>query len=104
MSNGFTPVLAGSAVPAATAAVASPKNVPHTGGAVNPSAEAMRQQFGVAIHAVDVVWGETTVVVDLTRVHDAIQWLHDDPSQQYDYLSDLTAVEFRDLERQIEVV
>jgi NADH-quinone oxidoreductase subunit C len=50
------------------------------------------------------VWGETTVVVDPTRVHDVIRWLHDDPAQRYDYLSDVTAVEFRDLEQPIEVV
>jgi NADH-quinone oxidoreductase subunit C len=104
VSNGFTPVVAGSAVPAGTPAVATPKNVSHSGGPANPSADAMRQRFGEAVRHVDVVWGETSVVVDLSRVHDAIQWLHDDASQQYDYLSDVTAVEFRDLERQIEVV
>jgi NADH-quinone oxidoreductase subunit C len=71
---------------------------------VNPSAEAVRQKFGAAVQRVDVVWGETTVVVDRTRVQDIVRWLHDDPSQQYDYLSDVTAVEFRDLEQPIEVV
>jgi NADH-quinone oxidoreductase subunit C len=44
------------------------------------------------------------VVVDRARVHEIIQWLHDDSSQRYDYLSDVTAVEFRDLEQPIEVV
>ena len=71
---------------------------------MNPSAEAVRQKFGAAVQRVDVVWGETTVVVDRTRVQDIVRWLHDDPSQQYDYLSDVTAVEFRDLEQPIEVV
>jgi len=37
-------------------------------------------------------------------VQDIVRWLHDDASQQYDYLSDVTAVEFRDLEQPIEVV
>jgi NADH-quinone oxidoreductase subunit C len=78
--------------------------VPHRGGEVNPSAEALRQNFGAAVQRVDVVWGETTVVVDRARVQDIVRWLHDDPSQQYDYLSDVTAVEFRDLEQPIEVV
>jgi NADH-quinone oxidoreductase subunit C len=78
--------------------------VPHRGGEVNPSAEALRQKFGAAVQRVDVVWGETTVVVDRMRVQDIVRWLHDDPSQQYDYLSDVTAVEFRDLEQPIEVV
>ena len=67
-------------------------------------ADALRQQFAGAVVRAEVVWGETTVVVDGARVHEIIQWLHDDPSQQYDYLSDLTAVEFRDLEQPIEVV
>jgi NADH-quinone oxidoreductase subunit C len=64
----------------------------------------LQSQFGAAIQRVDVVWGETTVTVDRARVHDVIQWLHDDPAQRYDYLSDVTGVEFRDLERPIEVV
>jgi NADH-quinone oxidoreductase subunit C len=80
------------------------RNVPHHGGEVNPSAEALRQKFGSAVQRVDVVWGETTVVVDRARVQDIVRWLHDDASQQYDYLSDVTAVEFRDLEQPIEVV
>ncbi|HEY4131602.1 MAG TPA: NADH-quinone oxidoreductase subunit C [Gemmatimonadaceae bacterium] len=80
----------------------SPKNVPHRGGDANPSAEAIRAKFGV--QHVAVVWGETTVIVSKAQVHEIIQWLHDDPSQRYDYLSDLTAVEFRDLEQPIEVV
>ena len=71
---------------------------------MNPSAEAVRQKFGAAVQRVDVVWGETTVVVDRTRVLDIVRWLHDDSSQQYDYLADVTAVEFRDLEQPIEVV
>jgi NADH-quinone oxidoreductase subunit C len=33
-----------------------------------------------------------------------VRWLHDDPEQQYDYLSDVTAVEYRDPERPLEVV
>jgi len=64
----------------------------------------LQSQFDGEIKRVDVVWGETTVTVDGARVHDVIQWLHDDPTQRYDYLSDVTAVEFRDLERPIEVV
>jgi len=100
----FAPVVAGSALGAGAPAPATPKNVAHRGGAPNESGEALRQQFAGAVRRVDVVWGETTVVVDPTRVHDVIRWLHDDPAQRYDYLSDVTAVEFRDLEQPIEVV
>jgi NADH-quinone oxidoreductase subunit C len=104
VSTSFSPVVAGSALGAQGAAPATPKNIPHRGGDVNPTAEALRQRFGAAVKRVDVVWGETTVVLDAAVVHDAIRWLHDDPSQQYNYLSDVTAVEFRDLERPIEAV
>jgi len=100
----FTPVLAGAALDAGTIAPTTLKNVPHRGGEPNPSAAALREQFGAAIKRVDVVWGETNVYVDRSRIHDVMVWLHDDASQRYDYLSDLTAVEFRDLEQPIEVV
>ena len=104
MSTPFTPVSPGSALPGPPSVPATLRNVPHHGGEVNPSAEALRQKFGSAVQRVDVVWGETTVVVDRARVQDIVRWLHDDASQQYDYLSDVTAVEFRDLEQPIEVV
>ena len=48
--------------------------------------------------------GETIVYIDPANAKEVIQWLHDDSSQQYDYLSDVTAVEYRDLERPLEVV
>jgi NADH-quinone oxidoreductase subunit C len=86
------------------AAPTTPKAVPHRGGEANPSAAAIGQKFAAGVKRVDVVWGETTVYVDRDRVHDIIEWLHDDPSQQYDYLSDVTAVEFRDLEQPLEMV
>ena len=83
---------------------ASPRAVPHRGGPESPSAAALRAQFGDAVRRVDVVWGETTVFVDPSRVLEIVRWLHDDPAQRYDYLSDVTAVEYRDLEQPLEVV
>jgi NADH-quinone oxidoreductase subunit C len=103
VSAPFLPVVAGHAAPDAPAP-ATPKNVPHRGGSANPTADALRQQFGAAVSRVDVVWGETTVVVDAARLNEIVRWLHDDPAQRYDYCSDITAVEFRDLERPLEVV
>ena len=85
-------------------APASPVKVPHRGGEPNPSAAALREKFGDAIRRVDVVWAETTVYVAPASVLDIVRWLHDDPSQRYDYLSDVTAVEHRDYEAPIEVV
>jgi len=100
----FTPVVGGSALPSDAPAAATQREVPHRGGPANPSAEALRAKFGAAVLRVDVVWGETTVIVERTRVQEIVRWLHDDASQRYDYLSDLTAVEFRDAEHPIEVV
>ncbi|MEO7085146.1 MAG: NADH-quinone oxidoreductase subunit C [Gemmatimonadaceae bacterium] len=107
MSHGdptFATVLAGSAAASGTPAPSTPKNVPHRGGAECLSVDAIRAKFPNAIVRVDVVWGETTLIIDRPQIHAVIQWLHDDPSQQYNYLSDVTAVEFRDLEQAIQVV
>ena len=104
MSASFRPVVAGSALPQEAPAPATPKSVPHRGGPANPSADALRQRFPSGVHAVSVVWGETTVVVGGGELLEIVRWLHDDPSQQYNYLSDVTAVEFRDLEQPLEVV
>ena len=82
----------------------TPKQVPHRNGTVNPSAADLRAQFGAAVRRVEVVWNETNVYVAPESALDIIRWLHDDPSQRYDYLSDVTAVEYRDLEQPIEVV
>lgn len=103
-SSSFTPVIPGSGLPAGTPAATTPKQIPHRGGPVNPTADALREKFGAAIQRVDVVWGETSVVVDRSRVAEIVRWLHDDPGQSYVYLSDVTAVEFRDVEQPLEVV
>lgn len=95
--------MAGSAAPD-TPPPRTPANVPNRGGPANPTAEALRARFGAAVQRVDVVCGETTAVVDGARVKEIVQWLHDDPAQRYDYLADVTAVEFRDAEVPIEVV
>ena len=104
MSTSFTPVVGGNALPSDAPAAATQRDVPHRGGPANPSAEALRAKFGAAVLRVDVVWGETTVIIERSRVQEIVRWLHDDPSQRYEYLSDLTGVEFRDAEQPVEVV
>ena len=104
MITPYTPVVGGSALPSDAPAAATQRNVPHRGGPANPSADALRAKFGAAVLRVDVVWGETTVIVERARVQEIVRWLHDDPSQRYEYLSDLTGVEFRDAEQAVEVV
>jgi NADH-quinone oxidoreductase subunit C len=95
-------VYPGVAAPAGTPV--TPHNIPHRGGPENPSASALAAQFKDAIKRVDVVWGETTVVIDPARLLDIVKWLHDDASQRYDFLCDVTAVEFRDADIPMEVV
>jgi NADH-quinone oxidoreductase subunit C len=83
---------------------ATQRDVPHRGGEANPSVKALQDQFGWAVERFEVVWGETVVYVEPASVKQVIRWLHDDPSQRYDFLSDVTAVEYRDAEVPIEVV
>jgi NADH-quinone oxidoreductase subunit C len=104
VSDRFLPVIAGHAEGSEVAPPSTPRNVPYLDGTPSPSVDGLRAKFSDAIQRVDVVWNETTVFVDKARVGEVIQWLHDDPSQRYDYLVDVTAVEYRDLDRPIEVV
>lgn len=98
-----TPYVApGSANPAHTPA--TPRGVPNYGSAPNPSADRLRQRFATAVVRAEVVWGETTVYVRRESVLEIVRYLHDDPNEQYDYLSDVTAVEYRDLELPLQVV
>ena len=82
----------------------TPKHVPVSGGPVSPTAAAIEARFPGAVSRVVVSRGETSVIVGRDQVHAIIAWLHDDPAQSYEYLSDVTAVEHRDLAQPIEVV
>jgi NADH-quinone oxidoreductase subunit C len=80
------------------------RNIPHRGAEANPSAKALQEKFAAAIKRVDVIWGETVIYVEPASVREVMRWLRDDESQRYDFLSDVTAVEYRDAEVPIEVV
>jgi NADH-quinone oxidoreductase subunit C len=71
---------------------------------MNPSAERIRSRFPAAFVRAEVGWGETTVFVRPAEVQEIVRYLHDDESERYDYLSDVTAVEYRDLELPLQVV
>jgi NADH-quinone oxidoreductase subunit C len=71
---------------------------------VSPSVQALRAEFGDAIVRHQVSCGDTIVYVDRHRSHDVLAWLKQAPGQQFDYLTDVTAVEYRDPERPLEVV
>ncbi|HXG45092.1 MAG TPA: NADH-quinone oxidoreductase subunit C [Gemmatimonadales bacterium] len=72
--------------------------------ALSPSVAALRDRFGPAVGRALVSCGDTIVYLARDRAHDILQWLRDDPGQRFDYLTDITAVEYRDLERPLEVV
>ena len=72
--------------------------------AASPSVAALRARFGHAILRDRVICGDTVVWVAADRAHEVLAWLRDDPGQGFDYLTDLTAVEYRDGELPLEVV
>lgn len=71
---------------------------------LSESVPALRRTFGDAVERAAVSCGDTIVHLRPDRVHDALAWLKTDPEQQFDYLTDVTAVEYRDPERPLEVV
>jgi NADH-quinone oxidoreductase subunit C len=73
-------------------------------GVVSPSIADLRTQFGAAIERHFVSSGQTVVFVHRDRSHDVLAWLRDTPGQQFNYLTDVTAVDYRDPERPLEVV
>lgn len=71
---------------------------------LSPSVERLRARFGDAIISAEVVCGDTIVHVVNAHAHDVLAWLRDDPEEQFNYLTDITAVEYRDSELPLEVV
>jgi NADH-quinone oxidoreductase subunit C len=68
------------------------------------SVAALRSEFGSAIERHFVSSGQTVVFVSRDRSHDILAWLKDTPGQEYNYLTDITAVDYRDPERPLETV
>lgn len=75
-----------------------------TSATVSPSVAALVGRFGAAILRDRVFCGDTIVWVAPDRAHDILAWLRDDPGQDFNYLTDITAVEYRDGELPLEVV
>ncbi len=72
--------------------------------APSPSIAPLRAEFGDAIERHAVSCGDTIVHVRRERAHDVLAWLKDAPDQRFNYLTDVTAVDYRDPERPLEVV
>jgi NADH-quinone oxidoreductase subunit C len=65
---------------------------------------ALRSEFGPAIERHSVSSGQTVVYVSKDRSHDVLAWLKDSLDQEFNYLTDVTAVDYRDPERPLEIV
>jgi NADH-quinone oxidoreductase subunit C len=59
------------------------------------SVTALRGRFGDAVLHHELHAGDEHVVfIDASRTAEILRWLRDDPGQRYDYLADLTAVDY----------
>lgn len=67
------------------------------------SVGALRSAFGSAIERDAVICGDTVVWVAARKAGEVLAWLKQTPGQDYDYLVDVTAVDYRDPERALEV-
>lgn len=78
---------------------ASDTGAPASGGVEgavsHPTVGALRERFGDAIGRHVVFAGDEHVVyVDAGRLTEVMRWLHGERSQRYDYLQDVTAVDY----------
>jgi NADH-quinone oxidoreductase subunit C len=68
------------------------------------SAAALGQRFERGVLRTFESCGDTVALVARDRAHEMLAWLRDDPGQTFDYLTDVTAVDYRDPELPLEVV
>jgi NADH-quinone oxidoreductase subunit C len=67
-----------------------------------PDLTGLKARFGGAVERTAVSCGDTIAWIQKDKVHEALAWLKGD--QGYDYLVDITAVEYRDPELPLEIV
>ncbi len=61
----------------------------------HPSVDALRAQFGDAVLRHELVAGDEHIVyVQPSRAQEMLRWLRDEPGHRYDFLQDLTAVDY----------
>ncbi len=65
---------------------------------------ALTDRFGAAILRSFTSCGDPIVEVEASRAHEVLSWLRDTPEQSFNYLVDVTAVDYRDPELPLEVV
>jgi NADH-quinone oxidoreductase subunit C len=68
---------------------------PPAGAPPHPSVGALRDRFGERVIRHEVVAGDEHIVyVPADDVLEILGWLRDDPAQRYDFLQDLTAIDY----------
>ena len=65
---------------------------------------ALRAKFPEAVVRAQVGNHQAVICVASEPAHAVLGWLRDDPGQRFDYLTDVTCVEYRDPELPLEVV
>lgn len=68
------------------------------------SADALAARFGPAVLRRAAWCGQAVVFLDRDRALEILGWLRGDPDQAFDYLTDITAVDYRDPNQPLEVV
>ncbi len=68
------------------------------------SAAAVAARFGPAVVGQGESCGDVIVSVAADRAHEILGWLRDTPGQEFNYLTDVTAVDYRDPGQPLEVV
>lgn len=71
---------------------------------LNPSVGQLKAKFASAITRSAESCGDTIVYVGAEKSLEVLKWLKETPGQEYNYLADITAVEYRDPEKPLEVV
>jgi NADH-quinone oxidoreductase subunit C len=64
---------------------------------------ALRAAFGPAVERDAVICGDAIAWIAADRSHEILAWLRDTPGREFNYLVDVTAVDYRDPEHPLEV-
>jgi NADH-quinone oxidoreductase subunit C len=78
--------------------------VPNAVRDLSASVRALGDRFGGAITRSLTSCGDDIVYVERNQAHEILAWLKDTPGHAFNYLTDVTAVEYRDVELPLEVV
>jgi NADH-quinone oxidoreductase subunit C len=68
------------------------------------SAAALHSHFPTGVIRDQEQVGQVIVSIDAAQAHAILTWLQTDPGQHFDYLTDITCVEYRDPELPLEIV